>query len=93
LQRKSWDSKCWHLTQRQRELLKTGETYITALNNRTNQPDNPEVETEELVDSGNRDPYIWNSDVEKVIKEMWDKKPTGGNGVPEDVLILLGEGY
>jgi predicted oxidoreductase (fatty acid repression mutant protein) len=44
-----------------------------------------------LVDSGKEGPYVLNSNVEKVIKEVWDKKPTGGNSVPEDVLILLGE--
>lgn len=29
--------------------------------------------------------------MEKVIKEMWDKKATGDNDVPEDVRMLLGE--
>jgi hypothetical protein len=37
-------------------------------------------------------PYILQSEVEKAIKEMRDKKATGYDDVPGDVLKLFGEG-
>jgi len=37
-------------------------------------------------------PYILQSEVEKAIKEMRNRKTTGGDDVPGDVLKLLGEG-
>ena len=37
-------------------------------------------------------PYILQSEVEKAIKEMRNKKATGDDDVPGDVLQLLGEG-
>ena len=37
-------------------------------------------------------PYILQSQVEKAIKEMRNKKARGDDDVPGDVLILLGEG-
>jgi hypothetical protein len=36
-------------------------------------------------------PYILQSEVEKAVKEMRDKKATGDDDVPGDVLKLLGE--
>jgi len=37
-------------------------------------------------------PYILQSEVEKALKEMRNKKATGDDDVPADVLKLLGEG-
>ena len=51
-----------------------------------------EVEPEEEVDTGEKGQYILQSEVEKAIKEMGDKKATGDDDVPGDVLKLLGEG-
>jgi hypothetical protein len=44
------------------------------------------------VDTDEKGPYILQSEVEKVIKEMRNKKATGDDDVPGDVLKLLGEG-
>jgi hypothetical protein len=49
------------------------------------------VEPEEEVDEDEKGPYILQSEVEKAIKEMRDKKATGDDDVPGDVLKLLGE--
>ena len=51
-----------------------------------------QVEPEEEVDTEEKDPYIWQSEVEKALKEMRNKKGTGDDEVPGDVLRLLGEG-
>jgi hypothetical protein len=48
------------------------------------------VEPEEEVDTEERSPYILQSEVEKVIKEM-NKKATGDD-VPGDVFEILGGG-
>jgi hypothetical protein len=37
-------------------------------------------------------PYVLQSEVEKSIKEIRNKKATGDDNVPGDVLKLLGEG-
>ena len=51
------------------------------------------VEPEEEVDTDKKGPYILQSEVEKAIKEMGNKKATGDDDdVPGDVLKLLGEG-
>ena len=51
-----------------------------------------DVETEKEVDTDERGPYILQSEVEKAIKEMRNKKATGDDDVPGDVLRLLREG-
>jgi hypothetical protein len=49
-----------------------------------------EVKSEEEADADEKGPYILPSEGEKAVKEMKDKD-TGDNGVPGDVLQLLGE--
>jgi len=73
-------------------VLKILENYITELCNRPNQPETLEVETEDEVDTDKKGPYILQSEVENTIKEMRNKKATGDDDVPGDVLKLLGEG-
>jgi hypothetical protein len=50
-----------------------------------------EVEPEKEADTDQKGPYILQSEVEKAIKEM-NKKATGDDHVPGDVLKLLREG-
>ena len=50
-----------------------------------------EVEPEEEVDTGEKGPHILQSEVEKAIKEMRNRKATGDDDIPGDVLKLLGE--
>jgi hypothetical protein len=75
----------------QRRVLKIWENYITDLYDRANRPEDIEVESEAEVDEDVKGPYILQSEVEKAIKEMRDKKATGDDDVPGDVLKLLGE--
>ena len=72
-------------------MLKIWENYITELYYRPNGPETLEVETEEEVDTEEKGPYILQSEVEKSIKEMRNKKATGDDDIPGDVLKLLGE--
>jgi hypothetical protein len=65
--------------------------YVTELYDRANQPEHLEVEPEAEVDEDEKGPYILQSEVEKAIKEIRDKKATGDDDVPGDVLKLLGE--
>jgi hypothetical protein len=44
------------------------------------------------MDANDIGPYILHCEVEKTIKEIRDKKATGDDDVPGDVLKLLGEG-
>ena len=74
----------------QSEVLKVWENYITELHDRPNQPVTLEVEPEEEVDADEKGPYILRSEVEKAIKEMRNKKATGDDDVPGDVLKLFG---
>jgi hypothetical protein len=74
----------------QRQVLKNWENYITELYDRANRPEHLDVEPEEL-DEEEKGPYILQSEVEKAINEMRDKKATGDDDVPGDVLKLLGE--
>jgi len=76
----------------QSQVLKIWENYITELHDRPNRPENLEVEPEEEVDAHEKGPYILQSEVEKAIKEMRNKKATGDDDVLEDVLKLMGEG-
>jgi hypothetical protein len=65
--------------------------YITELNDQCNQPDNIQVKPEEEVDADEKGPYIFQNEVEKFIKDMKDKKPTGEEDAPGDVLKVLVE--
>ena len=73
-------------------MLKIWENYSTELHNRPNRPQTLEVEREEEVDTDEKGSYILQSEVEKAIKEMRNKKATGDEDVPGDMLKLLGEG-
>ena len=72
----------------QSQVLKIWKNYI----DRPNQLETLEVEPEDEVDTDEKGPYILQSEVEKAIKEMRNKKATGDDDVPGDVLKLLGEG-
>jgi len=65
--------------------------FITELYDRPNRPETLDVEPEEEVDTDGKGPYILQSEVEKAIKEMRNKKATGDDDVPADVLKLLGD--
>ena len=73
-------------------MLKIWENYITKLYDRPNRPKALQVDSEEVVDTDEKDPYILQSEVEKAIKKMRNKKATEDDDVPGDVLKLLGEG-
>ena len=75
----------------QSQVLKIWGNYITELYDRPNRPETLEVEPEEEVDTEEKGPYILQSELEKAIKEMRNKKATGDVDVPGDVLKLLGE--
>ena len=64
--------------------------YITEICNRTNRPENLEVEPEEEVDADEKGRYILKSEVEKAIKGMRDNNATGDDDIPGDVLRLFG---
>jgi hypothetical protein len=76
----------------QRHVLEIWENYVTELYNRTNRPETLEAEPEEEVDTDEKGSYILQGEVEKAIKEMRNRKATGEDDVPGDVLKLLGEG-
>jgi hypothetical protein len=76
----------------QSQVLKIWENYITELHDRPNRPETLEVEPKEEVHADKKGSYILRSEVEKAIKEMRNKKATGDDDVPGDVLKLLGEG-
>ena len=73
-------------------MLKIWKNHITELYERPNRPETLEVEPEEEVDADEKDPYTLQSEVEKAIKEMRNKKAIGDDDVHGDVLKLLGEG-
>jgi len=73
-------------------VLKIRENYITELYDRPNRPVTLEVEPEEEVDADEKGAYILQSEVGKAIKKMRNKKATGDDDVPVDVLKLFGEG-
>jgi hypothetical protein len=50
-----------------------------------------QISSEVEVDEDEKGLYILQSDVEKAIKEIRDKKATGDDDVPGDVFKLLGE--
>ena len=76
----------------QKQVLKIWKNYVTELYDQLNRPETLEVEPEEEVDTDEKGPYILQSEVEKAIKEMRNKKATGDDNVPGDVLKLLGKG-
>jgi len=76
----------------QRQVLKIWENYITELYDRPNRPETLEVEPEEEEDTDEKGPYILQSEMEKVFKEMRNRKATGDDDIPGDVLKLLVEG-
>jgi hypothetical protein len=65
-------------------MLQIWENFITELYDRANRPERLEVEPE--VDDDEKGPYILQSEVEEAIKEMKDKKATGDDDVPGDIL-------
>jgi hypothetical protein len=69
------------------QVLKIFENYITVLYNQPNRRENLKVKPEEEV----RTDYFMQREVENAIKEMRDKKATGYDDVPGDVLKLLEE--
>jgi hypothetical protein len=75
----------------QSQVLKIWENNITELHDRPNRPEILEVEPEEEVDADEKSPHILQSEVEKAIKEMRNKKATGDDDVPGNVLKLMGE--
>ena len=58
----------------QRQVLKIWENYITELYDRPNRPETQEAEPEEEVDTDERGPHTLQSEVEKAIKEMRNRK-------------------
>ena len=60
---------------------------------RSNRLETLDVEPEEEVDTDEKGPYILQGEVEKAIKEMRNKKATGDDDVPGDVLKLLGKWF
>jgi hypothetical protein len=76
----------------QSQVLKIWENYITELYDRPNRPETLDIKPEEEVDTDEKGPYILQSEVEKALKEMRNKKATGDDDVPGDVLKLLGDG-
>jgi len=72
-------------------VLKIWENYVIELYDRPNRPENLEVESEQ-VDTDDKGPYILQSEVEKAIEEMRNRKAAEYDDLTGDVLKLLGEG-
>ena len=70
---------------------KIWENYITELYDRTNLPENLQVEPEEGADAYEEFPCVLQSEMETVIENMTDKKAIEGDDVPVDVLKVMGE--
>ena len=75
-----------------KHVLKIWENYVTERYDRSNRPETLEVEPEEKVDTDEKGPYILQSEMEKAIKEITNKKATGDIDLPGDVLNIFGEG-
>jgi hypothetical protein len=56
------------------QVMKIWENYIRELYDRPNRQETLEFETEEEVDTDEKDPYILQSEVEKAIKEVRNKR-------------------
>jgi hypothetical protein len=67
-------------------VLKIWKNYITELHDRPNWHETLEVKPEEEVNADEKGPYILQSEVKKHIKEMKNKKATGDDDVPGDVI-------
>ena len=67
----------------------TGFTELPDGPDRPIRPETLEVEPEEEVDTDEKGPYILQSEVKKAIKEIRNKKATGDDDVPGDVLNYL----
>jgi hypothetical protein len=77
----------------QRQVLKIWENCVTEHYDRPNRSETLEAEPEEEeVDIDEEGPYILQSKTEKAIKEMRNRKATGDDDVPGEVLKVLGEG-
>jgi hypothetical protein len=72
--------------------MKIWKNYVTELYDCPNRPETLEVELENEVDTDEKGPYILQCEVEKAIKEMRNRKSTGDDDVPGDMLKLLGGG-
>jgi hypothetical protein len=72
----------------QKQVFKIWETYAEELYDRSNRPENLNVEPE--VDEDHKGPHILRSEAEKAIKEMRNKRATGDDDVPVEALKLLG---
>jgi hypothetical protein len=75
----------------QKQVLKIWEINVEELYDRSNRPENLNVEPEEEVDEEHKGPHILRSEVETVMKEMKDKKATGDGDVPVEALKLPGD--
>jgi len=73
-------------------VLKIWENYVTELYDRPTRLETLEVEPEEEVDTDQKVPYILQTEVEKCIEEMMNRKTIGVDDVHGDVPKLLGEG-
>ena len=62
------------------------------LYDRPNRLETLEAEPEEEVDTDEKGTHILQSEVEKAIKEMRNRKATGDDDIPGDVLKFLGGG-
>jgi len=74
------------------QVLKIWRNYITELHDLPNRPETLGGETEEEVDTDEKAPSFLQSEVENPIKEVRNKKTTGDDDVPGDVLKLLEDG-
>jgi hypothetical protein len=75
----------------QKRVLQIWENYITGPYDQANRPEHLEVEPEAEEYEDKKGPYILQSEMAKAIKEMRDKKATGDDDVPGDVLKFLGK--
>jgi hypothetical protein len=75
----------------QRRVLQILQNCITELYDRANRPEHLEFEPEDEEDEDEKDTYILQSEDDKALKEMRDKKATGVDDVAGDVLKCLGE--
>jgi len=68
-----------------------GKLYYRTIDH-PNRTETLEVEPEEEGDTGEKGPHILQSEVEKAIKEMRNRKSTEDDDIPGDVLKLFGKG-
>jgi hypothetical protein len=75
----------------QSQMLIIWKNYITEIHDRSNRPETLEVEPEGETDADGRAHIFCKVKWKKTIKEMKNKKATGDDDVPGDVLKLLGK--